>query len=179
MKILKSFFKHLKNQMYVPHFVIVFFIVFGGSPTQVVAQEIRTFGYLQALGEINGGFPGAGIGIENPFGKHFAMAADFSVSFQSLGTAMELKTAAHYYFRKDQQGLFLGPALKYISLDEKGENARYLDELYAVGFTVGIKSQIPKGPMLFIALNPHKTIGERDEGDVAGISGQLGLSFSL
>ena len=179
MKNTKPFMGHLNFQTYGLYFAIILSVLLIGPNSQSFAQELRTFGAVQILGEINGGFPGAGIGFEVPFGKQFSMVADIGAGTQSLGSTIAFKPAIHYYLKKDQEGFFFGPSFKYITLDEKGENDIYTDNLFSLGFTFGAKTQLKSGPLLFMQLNPHKTFGGLNEADVAGISAQLGMSFKL
>ncbi len=170
---------HLSTLIKVPFLVIALFFMLFITPNRSIAQEFRAFSALQFLGEINGGFSGAGLGFESAVGRHLSLAADLALGFQSVGSTVTIQPAVLFYPKEDQRGVFFGPSFKYILLDEKGENARYADKLYALGFSVGVKTKIRNGPMLFLMVNPHKTVGGPNESDVAGISGQLGLSFKL
>lgn len=159
-------------------FLLVFIACITPNET-ISGQELRLLAGVQVLGEINGGFSGMGVGFENPLGRHFALNADLNVGSQSRGTTIAFKPAVLYYFSAQQKGFFIGPSAKFISLKEKNENDRYDDNLYALGFSLGFKSNITERSKFLININPHKTVGGSNEADVAGISVQVGYAYRL
>ncbi len=149
--------------------------LYSGS---LLAQEVRVQGNMLILGYIENPFIGAGVGFETGLGKHFSLNLDASWGSQEDGSSLELRPAVNYYFGKEQKGLFVGAAFKYINLNESEENANlWEDNLYTLGFNLGFKSLISDNWTIGLTASPHVSVGGQQEGDVAGISAQLGLGY--
>ena len=163
------------------HFLPLFIssIAFLFSAKKAHTQELHLSGGVQFYGEINGGFSGFGLGLENEISRHFSLSGDVNVGYNKIGRAVELRPSVHYYFNQDQKGFYIGPSLKYIILKEVWDLDLYDDQLYAVGFSLGIKTEINEHLIFSLNLSPHKTIGGLNEADVAGISGQLNIGYRL
>jgi len=147
-------------------------------PGWLSAQEIRVQGNMLILGYIEDPFMGAGAGIEASLGEHFTLNFDVNWGSQETGDTWEFRPAVNYYIGKEKRGLFVGPALKYISLAEKDEDqGRWDDSLYAFGFNLGFKALLSETITMAFVASPHKTVGGETEADVAGISAQLALGY--
>ena len=155
------------------------FILLGGLYSgSLFAQEIRVQGNMLILGYINGPFVGAGAGIEAGLGDHFTLNFDANWGSQEDGTSLELRPAVNYYFGQEHNGFFVGAAFKYINLKESEEsNDDWENNLYSIGFNLGFKALLSEDWTLAFTASPHKTVGGQTEGDVAGISAQLGLGY--
>lgn len=149
----------------------------------VSSQEIRGLMGIQVYGDLTGAFVGPGIGIESDLGKHFTINSDFTIGFQEVGTAFQFKPAVHFYFRQDNKGFFIGPSFKYVSLNEKNNLDNFVDDIYTVGFSLGLKSTFKNRFNYFISSSPHYAVGSstgtRNLGGVAGISFNVGLAYKL
>lgn len=158
----------------------VYVVLLGLYASPLRAQELRLQGTMSILGEINGPFAGIGAGFENQVSTHFSLNVDVLWASQDLGTTLDFRPAVHYYFSSGQQGFYIGPSFKYIRLQEREENVdRYTENLYAPGFNFGVKSRLGEFGSLGLNLNPHITVGGSHESNVAGMSFQLGLGYSL
>lgn len=147
------------------------------NPGQLSAQEVRLYGSMQVFGYVNGGFNGFGVGLENPFSRRWALNADVNIGTQDRGRATEIKPALHYYFSDNHDGFFMGPSIKYTLLEERDGRQEYDDALYCVGFSLGVKTRFQDNWLFVFTANPHKSIGGRNVGDVAGLSVLLGLGY--
>ncbi len=158
---------------------ILTLLLFGGMySASLLGQEVRLQGNMLILGYINDPFIGAGAGIEAGMGEHFTLNFDANWGSQEAGSSLELRPAVNYYFGKEQKGLFVGAAFKYINLNESGENTdRWEDNLYSIGFNLGFKALLSEDWTLAFTASPHKTVGGQREGDVAGISAQVALGY--
>lgn len=144
------------------------------------AQELRLYGGVQVYGSVNGAFTGPGIGFENSIARHFTLNADLNAGFSSTGSAIEFKPAVQYYFKPQNRGFYIGPSFKYIRLNEKGNNEEYVDDLYSIGFNVGIKTEFKSKYVFLFNASPHATIGgAAPESQVAGMSVQAGIGIKL
>ncbi len=157
--------------------IIGFLIVF--SINQASSQELKIHLGTQIYGMIDGGFNGGGIGFESPLTQKSTFDFDFTIGTQSRGTAYSFKPSYLFYLSENQKGFFIGPSLKYISLKEKEGRNSFDDSLYALGFSLGFKFDFLNDFDLLFKLNPHLTVGGQGEGNVAGISGQFGLSYRI
>lgn len=157
----------------------VILVLLGGIVTHSsTAQEVRVQGNVLFLGYISDPFIGAGIGIETGLGKHVSLSADANWGSHESGSSLELRPAVNYYFGMEQQGVFAGVALKYISLNEEEEgNDQWEDNLYAFGVNLGFKAVMKENWTLTLVTSPHKTFSGHTEGNVAGISGQLAIGY--
>ncbi|MBK9106013.1 MAG: DUF3575 domain-containing protein [Saprospiraceae bacterium] len=155
------------------------FILLGGLYSgSLFAQEIRVQGNMLIVGYIESPFVGAGAGIEANMGDHFSLNVDANWGSQEEGSSLELRPAVNYYFGADHKGLFLGAAFKYINLNEKEEGVDlWEDNLYTLGFNLGFKALLSEKLTLGFTASPHVAVGGQQEGDVAGISAQLGLGY--
>jgi Protein of unknown function (DUF3575) len=155
--------------------LMVLGVLFTG---RLIGQELRVQGNMLILGYIDDPFVGAGAGIEAGLGEHFTLNFDANWGSHEGGSSLELRPAVNYYFGREQKGLFVGGAFKYISLSEQEENAdSWEDNLYSIGFNLGFKALLSEVWTLAFTASPHKTVGGHTEGDVAGISGQLALGY--
>jgi len=145
----------------------------------LLSQEIRLYGGVQFQDHVHGGFNGAGIGIENPLSKRFSFNTDVLFGFQAVGSTVEVKTGVHLYFNDDQNGFFIGPALKYTTLKERNDRNLYDDSLFAAGFTVGVKTTFLDRATIVSSVSPHHTIGGSVIGAGARLSAQIGIGFRL
>lgn len=144
------------------------------------AQEIRVQGNMLILGYIDDPFVGAGVGIEAGIGERFTLAADGNWGSHERGSSLELRPAVNYYLNPEKQGIFVGAAFKYISLAEKKNvESGWENHLYSIGFNLGFKAVVNEHLTLTFTASPHKTIGGRREGDVAGISTQLAVGYRM
>ena len=143
----------------------------------LLAQEVRVQGTMMILGYIDGAFLGAGAGIEAPLGTHFSLNFDVNWASQEVGSTIEIRPAVNYYFGKEQHGLFVGAAAKYISLKEADDQERWDDDLYSIGFNLGFKALLSDAWILAFTASPHKTVGGTTESDVAGISAQVAVGY--
>ena len=157
-------------------FCLLFFVaLYSGSS---LAQEVRVGANMLILGYINDPYIGAGAGIEANLGEHFTLAMDANWGSQENGTSWEFRPAVNYYFGVDHSGFFVGAALKYITLSEAEEsNVDWEDDIYTLGFNVGVKALLSEKITLGLTASPHVAVGGKQEGDVAGISAQLGLGY--
>lgn len=156
-------------------FLILTVVLYSGSS---FAQEVRLGANMLILGYINDPYIGAGAGIEANLGEHFALAMDANWGSQENGTSWEFRPAVNYYFGADHSGFFLGAALKYITLSEADESlVDWEDDIYTIGFNVGVKALLSEKITLGLTASPHVAVGGKQEGDVAGISAQLGLGY--
>lgn len=145
---------------------------------KVIGQELRLQGQMLILGYVNNPFIGAGIGVEAGLGQHMTLNMDANWGSQKDGTAWEFRPAVNYYFNTDKKGFFLGLNGKYINLKEDEATINdWENNLYAIGFNLGVKAMMSEALALVWTVSPHKTFGGSSEGDVAGISTQLGLGF--
>jgi hypothetical protein len=162
--------------MYRSIFLLLFMICLFTHNTH--AQEIRVQGNMLILGYIDDPFVGGGIGFEAGVGEHFSLNADANWGSHERGTSLELRSSVNYYFGMEQKGLFVGAAFKYISLSEKNDAVDdWEDNLYSIGFNLGLKAVMSENWSFAFTASPHKTVGGRTEGDVAGISAQLALGY--
>ncbi|MBK7883138.1 MAG: DUF3575 domain-containing protein [Chitinophagaceae bacterium] len=136
-------------------------ITFNAFSKNTNAQELRLYGGVQVYGSVNGAFTGPGIGFENSIARHFTLNADLNAGFSSTGSAIEFKPAVQYYFKPQNRGFYIGPSFKYIRLNEKGNNEEYVDDLYSIGFNVGIKTEFKSKYVFLFNASPHATIGEQ------------------
>lgn len=145
--------------------------------SQLYAQEVTVSASTQIYGYIDDAFAGFGLGIEAPASTKSSLVFNLNIGSQERGTAIEFRSSWLYYFGSNHTCFFLGPSLKYISLKEPDNKDDFLDTLYALGFSTGYKVSIGEKLRMHLILNPHVTVGERTEGNVAGISAQVGLGY--
>lgn len=143
------------------------------------AQEIRLQGNLMVLGYIENPFMGFGVAYENGLGQHFAVGLDVNAGWQEEATAIDFRPAVRYYFGQEHFGFFGGVAFKYISLNEKAEDAdQWADNLFAPGFELGVKARMSQSGVFGLTVNPHLTVGGGDpESNVAGMSAQVFFGY--
>lgn len=160
---------------------ILTLLLFGSVyAASTFGQEVRLNGGLLVLGYIENPLVGAGVGIESSIGTHFTLNLDANWGKQNGSRSLEFRPALHYYPGKEQKGFFVGPALKYINLKESDEAVgEYDDNLYALGFNLGVKSFLSDRWTLSFLASPHVTVGGSQESDVAGISAQLALGYKF
>lgn len=158
---------------------VITLLLFAGMLHGVAfGQELRVQGQMLILGYINNPFIGAGVGLEAGLGQHMTLNVDANWGSQSDGTAWEFRPAVNYYFSADKKGFFVGLNGKYISLKEDEESINdWENNLYAIGFNIGAKAMLSEEWSMIVTLSPHKTFGGQTEGDVAGISAQVGLGY--
>ena len=150
----------------------------GLSTTAITAEEVRVQAQMLILGYVNNPFIGVGAGLEAGLGQHMTLNVDANWGTQKDGTAWEFRPGVNYYFSTDKKGFFLGLNGKYISLKEDEDTINdWENNLYAIGINLGAKAMLSESLALVLTINPHKTIGGTTEGDVAGISTQLGLGY--
>jgi len=159
--------------------ITILFLLAGMYSGSIMAQEVRVQGTMMILGYIDGAFLGAGAGIEAPLGTHFSLNFDVNWASQEVGTTLELRPSVNYYFGKEQRGLFVGAAAKYISLKEADHQERWDDDLYSIGFNLGFKALLSDAVSLTFVASPHKTVGGTTESDVAGISAQFAVGYKF
>ena len=146
--------------------------------TKLKAQEVRVQGEMIILGYIGQPFIGVGAGIEAPFGQHFSLNFDANWGSQEDGIAWEFRPAVNYYISKEQKGVFVGPALKYIKLKEREESAEnWENNLYTIGFNLGVKALLSESMSFSFTASPHFAAGGQQEANVAGITAQLALGY--
>lgn len=158
--------------------ILLFFgFLFSGN---AYSQEVRVNGSLLILGYVNDPFAGFGVGVESSVGTHFTFNMDVNWGAQNGGTALSFRPALHYYTGKDHKGFFIGPALKYINAKEPDESqGTYADNLYALAFNLGVKSNLSERITLGFLASPHLTVGGSGESNVAGIGAQLSLGYKF
>ena len=155
--------------------LMLFVALYSGTS---LAQEVRLGANMLILGYIEGPFIGAGAGIEANMGEHFTLAMDANWGSKEDGTSWEFRPAVNYYFGGNHCGFFIGAALKYIALSEAEEAlVDWENNLYTLGFNVGVKALLSEKITLGLTASPHVAVGGKKEGDVAGISAQLGLGY--
>lgn len=158
--------------------ILTLLLLGGLYSSSIIAQEVRVQGNMLILGEINNPFIGAGAGIEAGMGQHFTLNFDINWGTQDRGTTWEFRPSVNYYIGKEQRGLFFGPAFKYIRLTEsEADTNRWDDSLYSIGFNLGFKALLSDKMTFAFITSPHKTVGGREESDVAGISAQMALGY--
>ena len=157
--------------------IFTILLVAGMYSDSLFAQEVRVQGTMMILGYIDGAFLGAGAGIEAPLGTHFSLNLDVNWAGREEGSTIEIRPAVNYYFTKEQRGLFVGAAAKYISLKEADNQERWDDDLYSIGFNLGFKALLSDAVTMTFVASPHKTVGGTTESDVAGISAQIAVGY--
>jgi len=158
--------------------ILLILLLTGFYVANLRAQEVRMQGEIIILGYIGQPFIGAGAGIEAPMGDHFSMNFDVNWGSQEDGTAWEFRPAVHYYFGQEQKGVFVGPALKYIKLQERDDSdASWENNLYTVGFNLGVKALLSESVSFSFIASPHFAMGGQSEANVAGITAQLALGY--
>jgi hypothetical protein len=141
------------------------------------SQELRAYGSAQVYGYIEGGFNGFGLGLESPYSNKTSLGLDINYGSHQMGKAIEFKPSFLFYFKENYRGFFIGPSIKYIKIIEPKDVDELEDNIYAFGFSTGLKSNLTNKLVFIIILNPHLSIGGRREGNVGGISGQIGLGY--
>jgi hypothetical protein len=147
------------------------------------SQELKFFANGEILGGVSNPFLGPGVGLESSIGKHFTMNVDLHVGFNENGTAYQFRPAVHYYFSKEQKGIFVGPSLKYIRFTEKDNLDLFHDNVYTVGFTLGVKSYIKENLSYIFSVAPHYAIGASTSpgrqalGSIGGIGFNFGIGY--
>ena len=142
------------------------------------AQEVRLNGGILILGYVDNPFVGFGAGFESSLGTHFTFNMDVNYGAQDGGHALSFRPAVHYYIGQQHKGFFIGPALKYINAKEPDESiGTYDDNLYALGFNLGVKALLSDQWTLSFLASPHVTVGGSGESDVAGMGAQLSLGY--
>jgi|WetSurMetagenome_2_1015567.scaffolds.fasta_scaffold346304_1 hypothetical protein len=160
--------------------ILTFLLAMGFYAVSLRAQEVRVQGEIMILGYIGQPFVGAGVGIEAPLGTHFSLNFDANWGNQDDGTALEFRPAVNYYFGQEQKGMFVGAALKYIKLSERDESTdMWENNLYTLGFNIGVKALLSESWTFGFTASPHVAVGGMEEGDVAGITAQLGLGYKF
>ena len=147
--------------------------------TSLVSQELRIGANFEILGEINGAFIGPSIGFEAPVSSHVSILADLASGYQNNKNIYLVKPALHVYFKSINKGLFIGPMVKFQRVNLMKIDINEIENLFAVGFSVGCKAQLREKLNLQLIANPHKTLGGSGIHDVAGVSVQLLLGISL
>lgn len=158
---------------------ILTLLLFGGMySASLFGQEVRLQGNMLILGYINDPFIGAGAAIEAGMGEHFTLNFDVNWGSHENGSSLELRPAVNYYFGMEQKGLFVGAAFKYINLKESAETTvDWENNLYTLGFNLGFKALLSETLTLGFTASPHVSVGGTKEGDVAGLSAQLGVGY--
>ncbi len=158
--------------------LFVFLLGLSFSTNQLDAQELRLTSATFALGEIPRSYNGVSLGLETSLSTHFTLGVDGSYAYNSLkGGLWAIQPTVRFYFNDDHTGFYLGANTKLMKLNELDDRNEYPSHLYALGFDLGFKSRITESLMLIVQASPHLTVGGPGVSDVAGISGNIGLSY--
>lgn len=158
--------------------ILILCCIAGCLANRIHAQEARLQAQMLILGYVNDPFIGAGAGLEAGLGEHTTLNIDANWGSQKNGTAWEFRPGVNYYFNTEKKGFFVGLNGKYIHLKEDEDSTvDWENNLYAIGINLGAKAMLSESLAMVLTINPHKTVGGTKEGDVAGISTQLGLGY--
>jgi hypothetical protein len=142
------------------------------------AQEIRLNTQVLYLSDINGGFSGIGMGVEAPFSRHFAVSMDANMSFIKPRSLLIFRPGLRFYTGKDQIGLFFGPSIAYLKLKTKGTEQTFSQDLYGMGFSLGVKGKLSGRSRMLVSMVPQLLIGPFN-GTIASGFVQLGWSYRI
>ena len=174
--------KHLPKTQ---HAILTFSILFFSFLFSANSQEFKFYGTGELLGNISDPFLGPGIGFESRISDHFTVNTDLNVGFNDRGTAYQFRPAVHYYFNKELKGVFIGPSLKYIRFQEKNNLDLFHDNVYTVGFTLGLRSNIKNNFFYLVSVAPHYALGASTSpgrqalGSIGGIGFNFGVGYRL